>query len=99
LRGAGRQFWTSPALRVIDILHRRGRERDVPGSCSDAIPTSAGRSTRVSASDRAPMNADCIALLTPHSAYGLDWLASRPSLISEARDAFGSHRLANPIPQ
>jgi hypothetical protein len=66
---------------------------------SYAIPTSAGRSTRVSASDRAAVNADCIALLRPHCAYGLDRLASRASLISEARDAFGSRRAANPIPQ
>jgi nucleotide sugar dehydrogenase len=37
--------------------------------------------------------ADCVALLTPHRSYDLDWLAAHSSVIFDARNAFGTRRL------
>jgi UDP-N-acetyl-D-glucosamine dehydrogenase len=38
---------------------------------------------------------DCVALLTPHTAYDLDWMAEHSKLIFDARNAYGDASHAN----
>ncbi|MGH2751096.1 MAG: UDP binding domain-containing protein, partial [Actinomycetota bacterium] len=36
--------------------------------------------------------ADCVAILTPHSTYDLNWIADHARLIFDGRNAFGDDR-------
>jgi hypothetical protein len=40
---------------------------------------------------------DCVAIVTPHSAYDLEWIADNASLVFDARNAFGSDRRKNVV--
>ena len=40
---------------------------------------------------------DCVAILTPHRAYDLDWIAAHAKLVFDARNAFGPDRRPNVI--
>jgi UDP-N-acetyl-D-glucosamine dehydrogenase len=42
-------------------------------------------------------SADCVALLTPHRAYDLDWIAEHAVLVFDARNAFGADRRPNVV--
>ncbi len=41
--------------------------------------------------------ADLVAVLTPHSAYDLDWMAEHAKLVFDARNAFGAARRLNVV--
>jgi hypothetical protein len=36
--------------------------------------------------------ADCVAILTPHRAYDLEWIVERAALVFDARNAYASDR-------
>jgi hypothetical protein len=38
-----------------------------------------------------------VAILTPHGAYDLDWVAERAGLVFDARNAFGPDRRPNVV--
>jgi hypothetical protein len=40
----------------------------------------------------------CVALLTPHSAYDLKFIAAHAKLVFDARNSFGDDRPSNVIP-
>jgi UDP-N-acetyl-D-glucosamine dehydrogenase len=46
---------------------------------------------------RTVASADVVALLTPHSAYDLDWLARTATLVFDARNAFGPYNYPNVV--
>ena len=52
---------------------------------------------RTELSNRAVRSADCVALLTPHAAYDLTWLADNARLVFDARNAFGQDRRPNVV--
>ena len=41
--------------------------------------------------------ADCVAILTPHRAYDLGWVADHASMVFDARNAYGSDRRQNVV--
>jgi UDP-N-acetyl-D-glucosamine dehydrogenase len=50
-----------------------------------------GRVIEVSSlSRRLLTSVDCVAVLTPHSAYDLDWVAEHSMLVFDAHNAYGS---------
>jgi UDP-N-acetyl-D-glucosamine dehydrogenase len=87
----------SPALKVMSILERRGAEV----SFHDPHVGSArvGESVRhgVDLTQSVVSSADCVALLTPHRAYDLEWIAARARLLFDARNAYGQDRRQNVV--
>ncbi len=56
------------------------------------------RLTSTDLTQRELAKADCVAVLTPHRAYDLDWVAEHAPLVFDARNAFGSDRRVNVVP-
>jgi UDP-N-acetyl-D-glucosamine dehydrogenase len=83
----------SPALKVMTRLHRRGARVSFHDPYVDSVLINGSEAQRTDLSTRAVAGADCVALLTPHSAYDLEWLAEHAALIFDARNAFGSNRM------
>jgi UDP-N-acetyl-D-glucosamine dehydrogenase len=87
----------SPALKVMAQLHRRGAQLSFhdpflpPVSMSEAY----GRQTEITL--RAVASADCVALLTPHATYDLEWIAQKAKLVFDARNAYNGHCPANVV--
>jgi UDP-N-acetyl-D-glucosamine dehydrogenase len=87
----------SPAIDVMTHLARRGAEVYF---CDPYVPSLVldGRLVeRVDLSQRSVERADCVAMLTPHSVFDLDWLADHSRLIFDARNAFGASRRDNVV--
>jgi UDP-N-acetyl-D-glucosamine dehydrogenase len=85
----------SPAIRVIELLQWRGAKVTFNDPYTPSV--------RVNGNDELPRtqltrqmvaSVDCVAILTPHSAYDLDWIASHAPLVFDAQNAYGaaSHR-------
>jgi UDP-N-acetyl-D-glucosamine dehydrogenase len=87
----------SPALKVMTHLHRRGAR--VSFHDPHVLEVSINGSTfgRTELTYRALARADCVALLTPHSAYDLDWIARNAGLVFDARNAYGADRRPNVV--
>ena len=87
----------SPALRVMQHLHRRGANLAFHDPYVAEIGLNGRLWPRTELSKRALMVADCVALLTGHRAYDLEWIAGHSRLVFDARNAFGSRRPANVV--
>ncbi len=85
----------SPALKVIDHLVRRGAKVTFHDPYVAEVRVGASRLARIELSNGAVAGADCVALMTPHSAYDLDWLAEHARCVFDARNAFGPVRHVN----
>jgi UDP-N-acetyl-D-glucosamine dehydrogenase len=79
----------SPALKVIAKLRRRGAEVDFHDPYVDTVTVDGEVLTRVELTDSALADADCVALLTPHRAYDLGWIAVRANRIFDSHDSYG----------
>jgi UDP-N-acetyl-D-glucosamine dehydrogenase len=87
----------SPSLRVMSVLRRRGVKLAFHDPFVEAVTVGGRRLTRTELTARAIAGADLVALLTPHSAYDLDWLARTAALVFDARNAFGPYDYPNVI--
>jgi UDP-N-acetyl-D-glucosamine dehydrogenase len=87
----------SPSLRVMSVLHRRGARLSYHDPFASVIELNATpmRSTELSLRDIE--SADCVALLTPHSAYDLPWIADHAKIVFDARNAYGQERRENVV--
>jgi UDP-N-acetyl-D-glucosamine dehydrogenase len=88
----------SPALKVMARLHRRGARVGFHDPYVDSLSVNGSTTPRTDLSLRAVRGADCVALLTPHSAYDLEWLAEHSPLIFDAHNAYGSARRPTVVP-
>jgi UDP-N-acetyl-D-glucosamine dehydrogenase len=79
----------SPSLRVMSTLARRGAKVSFHDPFVDAVMLDGRRLTRTELTARAVAAADLVAVLTPHSAYDLDWLTRTAALVFDARNASG----------
>jgi nucleotide sugar dehydrogenase len=87
----------SPSLSVMRQLQRRGaRVRYHDPLVRDAELAERGIA-RVELTREAVEHADCVALLTPHSLYDLDWLGDHADLVFDARNAFGQDTRKNVV--
>ena len=82
----------SPALKVISNLLRRGAKVGFHDPYVGWVGANGWQLSRTDLTTAAVRNADCVALLTPHSSYDLDWLGEHARLVFDARNAFGSAR-------
>ena len=87
----------SPSLRVIEILWRRGAKLSFHDPHIDTVSVNGARLARTELTRRALAASDCVALLTPHALYDLEWLATNASLVFDARNAYGPARLSNVV--
>lgn len=88
----------SPALKVMAALLRRGADVTFHDPYVREITLEGGRTlVRSELTQRLVATADCVAILTPHSAYELEWIADNAGMIFDARNAFGSDRRKNVV--
>jgi UDP-N-acetyl-D-glucosamine dehydrogenase len=87
----------SPSLKVMGYLHRRGAKVSFHDPHVTSVSLNGLPLERAELSYRALQRADCVALLTPHGAYDLDWIASNAALVFDARNAYGSDRRPNVV--
>lgn len=87
----------SPAVKVMELLDRRGAQVFF---CDPHVPAVTVNGRPVAGSDltrRSVGTADCVAILTPHRAFDLDWIAEHAALVFDARNAFGDDRRPNVV--
>jgi UDP-N-acetyl-D-glucosamine dehydrogenase len=87
----------SPAIQVVSQLHRRGAKVSFHDPYVESVTFNGGQLLRTELSQRVVATADCVALLTPHHLYDLDWVALNSQLIFDARNAFGPERRPNVV--
>ena len=87
----------SPALRVMGQLHRRGALLEFHDPFVDSVSVNGLHVPRTELSRPAVEAADCVAILTPHAAYDLDWIANHASVVFDARNAFGPDHRPNVV--
>jgi UDP-N-acetyl-D-glucosamine dehydrogenase len=79
----------SPALRVMSILEKRGAKISFHDPYVDSVTYNGTSLLRSELTSRMLSQADCVALLTPHRAYDLDWIASKARLVFDVQNAYG----------
>jgi nucleotide sugar dehydrogenase len=87
----------SPSISVSRILDRRGARIMFHDPYVDAISINGRHLDRIDLTQRAFASADCVALLTPHRLYDLDWIGANGQLVFDARNAFSGHKPANVV--
>jgi UDP-N-acetyl-D-glucosamine dehydrogenase len=87
----------SPALKVMAHLYRRGAKISFHDPYVPSVSVNGLVIQRTELTQRALSSKDCVAILTPHSSYDLDWVAGNASLIFDARNAFGPDRRPNVV--
>jgi UDP-N-acetyl-D-glucosamine dehydrogenase len=87
----------SPALKVMTALHRRGAAVTFHDPFVDAVTVNGSVLPRTEISSRPLASADCVALLTPHSSYDLEWVADHAAMVFDARNAFGTRSIPNVV--
>jgi nucleotide sugar dehydrogenase len=79
----------SAAVEVMVRLHRRGVELSFHDPFVASVEDRELLLHRVELADDLVADADCVAVLTPHSTYDLGDITSRASLVFDARNAVG----------
>jgi UDP-N-acetyl-D-glucosamine dehydrogenase len=87
----------SPAIRVMEMLKKRGAEVSFHDPYVESVALNGSILQRKELSKRLLASSDCVAFLTPHAAYDLDWLAEHAPLIFDARNAFADRSYDNVI--
>lgn len=87
----------SPAVEVMEHLYRRGARLAFNDPHVAGVSVNGNVLRRADITTRAISTADCVAILTPHSAYDLEWIAEHASLIFDARNAYGDRRPASVV--
>jgi len=87
----------SPSIKVMASLQRRGAKVSYHDPFAPEIELNGTVLRSSDLSLREIEMADCVVLLTPHSAYDLPWIASHSRLVFDARNAYGQERLPNVI--
>ena len=87
----------SPGVKVMSYLDRRGAKVSFHDPYVPAVHVDGKFVERTDLNRRFVEGADCVAILTPHRLYDLDWVADHASLVFDARNAYGETRHANVV--
>jgi UDP-N-acetyl-D-glucosamine dehydrogenase len=82
----------SPALKVMTYLYKRGAKVEFHDPFVSTVSVNGAVLNRTEFTGRTVAAADCVALLTPHSQYDLDWIADHARMVFDARNALGDRR-------
>lgn len=88
----------SPALKVMGYLAKRGAAVEFHDPFVESVELEGRTIERSELSMRRLARADCVALLTPHSSYDLDWIADHAPVIFDARNAYGEQVRRQVVP-
>ncbi|HEX6207429.1 MAG TPA: nucleotide sugar dehydrogenase, partial [Actinomycetota bacterium] len=80
----------SPAVNVMKHLVRTKAKLSFHDPYVESFTLNGEVLRRTELTLRSVTAADCVALLTPHSAYDLEWIAEHARLIFDAQNAFGA---------
>ena len=87
----------SPAVKIMQLLHRRGAKVEFHDPYVEDVTLNGTTLHRTELTNHAVTRADLVAVLTPHSAYDLDWVAEHAKLVFDARNAFAPSRRPNVV--
>jgi UDP-N-acetyl-D-glucosamine dehydrogenase len=87
----------SPAIKVMAQLDRRGAEVSFSDPFVETVDVNGRGVVRTDLTQRLVSSADCVAVLTPHRGFDLEWVAEHAGLIFDARNAYGARRLSNVV--
>jgi UDP-N-acetyl-D-glucosamine dehydrogenase len=87
----------SPALEVMNLLKDKGARIAYHDPYVPEVMLNGDLLACSLLTERSVEAANCVAILTPHSAYDLDWVARHAHLIFDARNAFGPDRRPNVV--
>lgn len=87
----------SPSFEVMTWLARRGAEVSFHDPYVETVNVDGHHIERTELSSSALSAAGCVALLTPHATYDLEWIARDSELIFDARNAYGKHDFLNVV--
>jgi UDP-N-acetyl-D-glucosamine dehydrogenase len=87
----------SPAIKIMSILHRRGAKVTFNDPYVGRLGLNGQILERTDLTQRTLSRADCVAILTPHRLFDLDWIADHAVLVFDARNAFGPDRRPNVV--
>ena len=87
----------SPAVKIMDLLHRRGARVAFHDPYVGDVTLNGTTIHRTELTNHVVSRADLVAVLTPHSAYDLDWVAEHAKLVFDARNAFAPTRRLNVV--
>ncbi|MGH2589989.1 MAG: UDP binding domain-containing protein, partial [Actinomycetota bacterium] len=76
-------------LQLMAALNRRGARLTFHDPFVEEISLNGSIIRRTQLNLRAIREADCVALITPHRGYDLDWVARHSTLVFDARNAYG----------
>jgi UDP-N-acetyl-D-glucosamine dehydrogenase len=79
----------SPSVKVMHWLRQRGADVTFHDPYIESVALNGNRLIRTELTAAALRRASCVALLTPHSSYDVDWIARHSELVFDARNAFG----------
>jgi UDP-N-acetyl-D-glucosamine dehydrogenase len=87
----------SPAIKVMTNLHRRGAVVSFHDPYVEEVGLNGDVLRRSDLTREKVAGSDCVAILTPHSAFDFEWIAAHARLIFDARNAFLHDRHANVV--
>jgi UDP-N-acetyl-D-glucosamine dehydrogenase len=87
----------SPAIKVMTHLHKRGAKVSFHDPYVEAVTLNGDVLRRSELTRKAVSSSDCVAILTPHSAFDFDWIAAHARLIFDARNAYPNDRHTNVV--
>jgi len=87
----------SPSIRIMHALYARGAVVTYHDPFIRELALNGSTTRSIQLSTAAVEHADLVAVLTPHSAYDLDWVAAHAPLVFDARNAFGADRRGNVV--
>ena len=87
----------SPSVKVMELLARRGARVSFSDPHVTEVTVGGRPIERTDITRRSVSAADCVAILTPHRAFDLDWIGEHAALIFDARNAFGDDRRPNVV--
>ena len=87
----------SPAIKVMTQLHRRGADVSFHDPYVDEVKINGDVLACSELTHDGLMASDCVAILTPHTAFDFDLIAAHARLIFDARNAFPHERPANVV--
>ncbi|MEO8425302.1 MAG: UDP binding domain-containing protein, partial [Actinomycetota bacterium] len=83
--------------KIMHLLHKRGARVEFHDPYVDDVVLNGTTLHRTELTNNAVARADLVAVLTPHSAYDLDWISEHARLVFDARNAYNGERRGNVI--
>jgi UDP-N-acetyl-D-glucosamine dehydrogenase len=87
----------SPSIRIMQQLHKRGAKVSFHDPWVETVQLSGSNVRRSALTTQAVSGADLVAVLTPHSAYDLDWVAEHARVVFDARNTIQGPKRLNVV--